>query len=393
METLQTSEFSDGENKDRVNPSVFREGNSWRIVVDLNEACNIKCSYCHIDALFGVKARNSRVMSPLLVGSILRDADQMQVFDVTLTGGEITILPNLTDYLEVVKDLRFSSVQVITNGTLLSKNRARDLKALGIQRVSISIDSLEESNDQARGKGVWRKAWKGLENAIAAGLAVNVISVLGNHNIDDWYRLSVLLKDIGVRTQNISLMCRLGRAESAEKWLGVPEDRLDEVTNEVRELQDALNDSNFFISFNDGVMKAPGWSGAPTPIHSFQDQNPGIEAVIKVDGRVLRNRLYGKNNEIGNLSTATLSSLWHRDVQKRKQLVEVVGEDNVGLLPKLYYNYSASGQQSSKVSAASAEFPHQSGDIRVRHEKWGTIKFDRQTFSIVDIQFKTNPDE
>lgn len=363
METLHNPEFSEIEKRPEVDPSVFREGNPWRLVVDLNEACNIRCSYCHIDALFGIRARNARVMPPLLVGSLLRDADQMQVFDVTLTGGEITILPNLSDYLEVVKELRFSSVQLITNGTLLSKNRAQELKELGVQRVSISIDGLETSNDQARGKGVWRKAWKGLENAVASGLAVNVISVLGNHNIDDWYELSILLKNIGVRTQNISLMCRLGRAEAAEEWLGVPEDRLNEVTERVRELQDVLNDNNFFMSFNDGVMKDPGWSGSPTPIHSFQDQNPGIEAVVKVDGRVLRNRLYGKNSAIGSLATATLSSLWRREAPTRRQLAEVVGEDNVGLLPKLYYNYLAGGQQSSEVSAASAEFPHQSGDI------------------------------
>lgn len=44
----------------RLDPSVFREGNPWRVVVDLNEACNLKCSYCHIDALFGKDARDSR---------------------------------------------------------------------------------------------------------------------------------------------------------------------------------------------------------------------------------------------------------------------------------------------------------------------------------------------
>ena len=229
----------------RLDPSVFREGNPWRVVVDLNEACNLKCSYCHIDALFGKDARNSRTLPPSLVGSLLQDADQMRVFDVTLTGGEITIMPNLMDYLESVNKLGFTSVQIITNGILLSEGLARELKDAGIGRISISIDGLEAANDKARGERVWRRAWRGMENAVSAGLDVNIISVLGKHNIDNWHELPPILKEAGVRSQNISLMCRLGRAETAEEWQGVPEDRLEEVRYTARKLQEELNDENF----------------------------------------------------------------------------------------------------------------------------------------------------
>lgn len=185
----------------RLDPSIFREGNPWRVVVDLNEACNLKCSYCHIDALFGKDARDSRTLSPSLVDSLLQDADQMRVFDVTLTGGEITIMPNLMDYLESVNKLGFTSVQIITNGTLLSEGLARELKDAGIGRISISIDGLEAANDKARGERVWRRAWRGMENAVSAGLDVNIISVLGKHNIDNWHELPPILKEAGVRSQ------------------------------------------------------------------------------------------------------------------------------------------------------------------------------------------------
>lgn len=370
-----------------IDPALFRKSDPWRVVADLNEACNIRCSYCHIDALFGKDARNSRTLSPDVVGTLLHDADQMHVFDVTLTGGEITIMPNLDEYLQTVKDLGFTSVQMITNGTRLSEGLAMELKDAGIQRISISIDGPEGSNDGARGERVWRRAWKGVKNSIAAGLDVNVISVLGKHNIDDWHELPPLLKQAGVRSQNISLMCRLGRAEAAKDWQGVPEDILDEVRRKARELQEELNDNSFFLTINDGVMKEPGWSGKPTPIHAFQDQNPGIEAVVKVNGDVLRNRLYGKGKSIGNLAVATLSEIWKQDRLKRAQLDGVVGEENIGALPGLYYHYDGERTDSGIVLPRSqvTTTHDRNGDIRVREEPWGTVEFDRRTFAITNV--------
>lgn len=378
----------------RINdPSVFREGNPWRVVVDLNEACNIQCTYCHIDALYGIKARNSRTLSPRLVSDLLRDADQMKVFDVTFTGGEVTTMPNLGEYFSGVPDLSFSSVQLITNGTLLTRKLARELKESGLQRVSISIDGPEASNDRARGAGVWQRAWRGLRNAVDADLIVNVISVLGKHNIDDWYKLPEKLKAAGVRSQNISLMCRLGRAESAEEWLGVPEDRLDEVRGIVREL-DILNDDTYLLTFNDGVTKQPGWLGEMTPLHAFQDQNPGIEAVVTVGGEILRNRLYGKDRTIGNLTKNSLSTYWYQDRIGRQQMTGVVGAENIGMLPALYYHYDPDKVQSQPANMLrlSKEAGKVNEDLRVRMEDWGSIVFDRRIFSIVDIRFAENRD-
>lgn len=365
-----------------IDPALFREGNPWRVVTDLNEACNIQCSYCHIDALFGREARDSRTLPPALVRSLLRDADEMGVFDVTLTGGEITTMPNFDQYLEGVRGLDFTSVQIITNGTLLSKSRAAELKEAGVRRVSISIDGLESSNDAARGKGVWRRAWRGAESAIAAGLDVNVISVLGKHNIDDWYELPALLKQAGVRSQNISFMCRLGRAEAADEWQGVPEDRLDEVRRRATELQAELNDDTFFLSINDGVMQTPGWSGEPTPVHAFQDRNPGIEAVVKVTGEVLRNRLYGAGRAIGNIGNAALSELWYADRVRRANMSGVVGVNNVGTLPNLYYHYN---NHLINTTGPATVGRTDGNDVRMREEPWGSITFDPATFSIVRI--------
>lgn len=361
-----------------VDPALFREGNPWRVVTDLNELCNAQCNYCHIDALYGPKAKDARVLPPEVAAQVLQSADEMQVFDATLTGGEITTLPNFSDYLEPIDKLKFTSVQVISNGTRITPALASELADVGVKRVSISIDGPEESNDAARGAGMYRRALRGVRNAVAAGLNVNVISVLGQHNIDTWDQLPPMLKDEGVRSQNLSLMCRLGRAELADEWPGVPEDRVDEVRGKALRMQALLNDASFSMFLNDGVLQAPGWSGQPTPLHAFQDRNPGIETVVKVDGSVLRNRLYGKE-PIGNVHQATLREIWAADRAKRQTLQTVVGEENYGALPSLYHHF---GEANVQEAAPAATSQTEGGALRIRQEEWGTVTFNTDTFTI-----------
>jgi len=369
-----------------ADPALFRRGTPWRVVVDLNEACNINCSYCHIDALWGPTFKTGRKLPLAAYGALVRELDQLRVLDLTLTGGEVTVMPEFLDYLEVVDQLKFTSVQVITNGILLSSSMARELKSSGIARVSISIDGLQQDHDRARGESTWRRAWQGLHNALEAGLTVNVISVLGLHNIDRWFHLPPLLKELGVRSQNLSLMCRLGRAESAEDWQGVPESRLPEVFRVVAELEAELGDQRFMIHLNDGVLRQPGWSGAPTPLHAFQDQNPGIEAVVKVDGNVMRNRIYGKERNVGNICDEQLQSIWHADRHNRKTLSSTLAMPKPSALPELYYHYAA--PFSTPLSRLDNRLPSRSASMRVRNEPWGKVIFDRTTFSIMGIYLR-----
>lgn len=356
-----------------------------RLVLDINEACNIRCSYCHIDALFGGSARNSRLLPAAAVVDAIRTADQMRIFDITITGGEPTIAPTFKELIPHF-GTSFSSVQVITNGTKLTPSTVEKLADSGLARISVSIDALGRSHDLARGDGTFERAWSGLQNALSAGLIVNVITVLGSHNLHDWESLSRRLRDIGVRSHNVSLMCRLGRAESASSWQGVPQQDVSKVLRKAKELGAELNSQDFFFYFNDALSKSAGWSGEPTPIHAFQDANPGIQAVIKVDGSVIHNRIYGIGRPIGNVNTSGLSEIWRLNAESRSDLASIVGSENVGRLSELYYHFdefSSTDSVNSALSQSSSD-----ARVRVRDEPWGRMSFDTETFSLVGFEAK-----
>lgn len=372
-----------------ADPSLLQRGSPWRVVVDLNEACNLHCSYCHIDALWGRESLVGRTLSLQVFIKLLRDLDEMQVLDLTLTGGEISLMSDLSDYLSGLANLEFTSSQIITNGTTLTPSLARDLKSFGLTRISISIDGLAADHDRARGIGTWHRAWRGLNYALRAGLIVNVITVLGLHNIERWYQLSPLLKAAGVRSQNVSLMCRLGRAKSAAEWMGVPQERLQDVQQTVAALCRELNDDNFFLHFNDGVLRQPGWSGEPTPIHAFQDQNPGIEAVVKVDGSVLCNRVYGARPPMGNAAQFRLKELWSQDATS-EVVASIIGRSyNSGRSEEYYYYDINASPDATQPERRKTKLLKQ--NYRVREEPWGRIIFDRTLFSIDGLYVRRTP--
>lgn len=317
-----------------------------RAVVDLNEACNLRCTYCHIDALFKPHHKATRELSLDVFDRLLAEIEAMEVFEVTLTGGEVTTMDSFVDYLQRLGQLRFSASQIITNGTTLTERTIQSYLDSGVTRLSISLDSFAEENDAQRGKGTYERALRGIRTAVAHGLPVNVISVITAENYKGWYGFSRFLRDEGVNTHNLSLMCRLGRAENMLDWLGLDEAQAAWLEADFDARADALNDDNFRATLNTGALHPGQWNGGRIPIHQLQDMMAGTEAVIKINGDVHTNRLVGKNDPIGNIYDAQLSEIWAASAEKRSGVSARIISDPAANANDYYYIEAVSPERS-----------------------------------------------
>lgn len=120
---------------------------------------------------------------------VLAETWRLGARELTLTGGEPTLIRDFPRYLGHAISTGWIT-GFTTNGTTLRGPLVADLMKTGVQRVSISLDGLEQAHDIVRGEGVFTRAMEGLANLLSAReahprLELRVNMVLLRHNLTD----------------------------------------------------------------------------------------------------------------------------------------------------------------------------------------------------------------
>jgi cyclic pyranopterin phosphate synthase len=157
--------------------------------ISVIDRCNYRCPYCMPADVYGEGYEYLPRQNWLTPGELKRIAGlfmQLGVTKLRITGGEPLLR---RDILEIVAHLSELSgvddLALTTNGTLLA-GRARDLKAAGLRRITISIDSLDEDvfRQMNGDRGGVAPVLDGIEAACSAGLdpvKVNVVVQKGKN--------------------------------------------------------------------------------------------------------------------------------------------------------------------------------------------------------------------
>ena len=117
--------------------------------LSVTDRCNFRCPYCMPREIFGRDFEFLRREELLSFEEITRLAQmfaQLGVEKIRLTGGEPLLrrdLEALVEMLAHVKGIR--DLTLTTNGSLLTPEKAHALKDAGLNRISISLDSLDDA--------------------------------------------------------------------------------------------------------------------------------------------------------------------------------------------------------------------------------------------------------
>lgn len=149
------------------------------VVWNVTQRCNLKCVHCYAHA----QDRDFKNELSTEEGkALLDDLAGFGVPVILFSGGEPLMrkdLPELAQYA-VSKGMR---AVISTNGTLITPEKARILKAIGLSYVGISLDGMEAVNDRFRGvRGAFQKALEGIENCKAAGIKVGLRFTINKFN-------------------------------------------------------------------------------------------------------------------------------------------------------------------------------------------------------------------
>ena len=154
--------------------------------ISLTDHCNLRCVYCMPeDQTFRPNADLMQDDELLLFTRLFADLG----FDkIRLTGGEPTVRAHVVDIVRgIASTPGIRSVSMTTNGVLLPK-LAAPLKEAGLERVNVSIDTLDpEKFHRITRWGRLEQVWEGILAAEAVGLApvkLNAVIVKGYNEVD-----------------------------------------------------------------------------------------------------------------------------------------------------------------------------------------------------------------
>jgi len=147
--------------------------------VSVTDRCNLRCLYCLPPE--GVPLRShDEILRYEEIDRVVRAAAGLGISKVRLTGGEPLARAGIANLVSMLARIPgVDDLSMTTNGTLLARY-ARALRAAGLKRVNVSLDTLREERFAriTRG-GKLADALEGIEAAREAGLApIKVNSVI-----------------------------------------------------------------------------------------------------------------------------------------------------------------------------------------------------------------------
>ena len=157
----------------------FSEDKKPVVVWNVTRACNLRCVHCYARA----DARKAdRELSHEEGLHLLDDLAGFNAPVVLFSGGEPLMRPDLVDLARYAVDKGMRAV-ISTNGTLITRAKARELKSVGLSYVGVSLDGMEEVNDRFRGKkGAFKDAMAGIRNCQDADLKVGLRFTINRMN-------------------------------------------------------------------------------------------------------------------------------------------------------------------------------------------------------------------
>ncbi len=213
--------------------------------ISLTDHCNLRCVYCMPeDQTF---RPNPELMQDDEILFLTRMFASLGFDKIRLTGGEPTVRANIVEIVRGIASTEgIRSVSMTTNGVLLRK-LAQPLAQAGLQRVNVSIDTLNpEKFHRLTRWGKLEDVWQGILAAEQAGLTpvkLNAVVVKG-YNEDDVVDLARLTLEHEWQIRFIEMM----------PFAGVTDVQTSQVITaaEIKErIEDTLGD---MLAANDGKL-------------------------------------------------------------------------------------------------------------------------------------------
>ncbi|UCF82579.1 MAG: 12,18-didecarboxysiroheme deacetylase [Desulfobacteraceae bacterium] len=290
------------------------------VVWNVTRACNLKCIHCYARA---VNRRHEKELTHGQGLAVIDDLDAFGVPVILFSGGEPLVRPDVVELASYAVGKGMRAV-ISTNGTLISKDKAKELRDVGLSYVGVSLDGMESINDRFRGKkGAFQAAMTGIKNCQDVGLKVGLRFTINRMNVDEIPRLFDLLEARSIPRVCFYHLVYAGRgSELIGEDLGHGETRkaVDLIISRTKELHDRGMKAEVLTVDNhaDGPYLYLRMLREKNPraeeVHQLLEMNEGNSSgrgigCISWDGSVHADQFW-RHHSFGNVLERPFSEIW-----------------------------------------------------------------------------------
>jgi len=282
---------------------------SFFIQWHLTERCNLRCRHCY-------QGRGN--VQEMTAGEVKREIDgATRMFkaweeehgiavspSIHLTGGEPFLYKGLWDVI-AYSGAEGYGVAMMTNGCLITTDRARRLSDLGISDIQVSLEGPPELHNSIRGRGSFNEAAKGVERLVAVGNRVSANVTLSRINVDQIEKTAEMAKAMGFYGIGFSRMVPCGRGKALLDYLLTPQ----ELKSAYQKIL-SLNTPSFEVRSGDPLTGTFSETSLPSGCGlTLSGCSAGFSGLtVASDGSVMPCRRIGL--VAGNLKKKPLRTIW-----------------------------------------------------------------------------------
>jgi radical SAM protein with 4Fe4S-binding SPASM domain len=272
--------------------------------------CNLRCTHCGSSCEPSTPFRELGADEFLaVVRTVAEDFDLGRV-TFAITGGEPLMRADLFEVIARLGEMGAAGVGIVTNATLLTRERARRLRDAGLMVASVSVDGAGALHDDVRGAGSLAKTLAGIEAARSEGLLVEVITCVRPANVGRLADVERTVRGAGASNWRLVTIGRMGRAEhDPQFWLEPIEVRqlFDFIERRRAELARAREE--FDLRFSCGGFVGVGRERAVRPQNGQCFAGLGIASIL-CDGQVSACPSMPRSWAQGSVLETRFSTIW-----------------------------------------------------------------------------------
>ena len=164
-------------------PEKLARGESCAVIqLQYRYTCSFHCEHCSITNL--KPKPGDRIFTLADIRELSRQAHALGLSHIDISGGEPLGFYDLDELVEAIDPSLFY-ILIGTNGWALNKAKAVHLKGIGVDKIQLSIDSLNAYEHDAfrHAPGSHERCMKAIDFVLEAGLKIEVATVVGHDRL------------------------------------------------------------------------------------------------------------------------------------------------------------------------------------------------------------------